>query len=72
MKITVSQAAKEFDFTPGHISRLANQGRIQAEKIGPIWLVERESLQEYFNSWQLRKVGRKRKEKESKTDANLQ
>ncbi|MGH9636066.1 MAG: helix-turn-helix domain-containing protein [Candidatus Angelobacter sp.] len=66
-KITTSQAAKEFDFTPGHLSRLANLRRIRAEKIGRDWLIERESLQEYFNSWQQRKPGRRpNKREESK------
>lgn len=42
--ITSSQAAKLLGFTPDHVRRMINQGKIQAVKMGHIWMLKTTAL----------------------------
>lgn len=45
--LTVTEAAKELGCTKEYITRLIRQGRLKAERAGPIWLVSQRSLAAY-------------------------
>lgn len=42
--ITTSAAAELSGYSQGYCRQLAEAGRIEAHKVGPVWLVNRESL----------------------------
>lgn len=45
--ITTEEAAELAEYTAYYIRKLAQEGKIEAEKVGRDWLVNRESLLEY-------------------------
>ena len=57
--ITTTEAAEIAGYRPGHIRRLAKQGRILAQKIARDWLISQDSLMEYKETV---RPGRPRKE----------
>ena len=63
-EVTSKEASTHVDFSPGHISRLASLGKIKARRFGSNWMIDLESLQEYYNNWQSRKPGRKKEKQE--------
>ncbi len=62
--LTTAQAAADFGFSPGHVARLAQSGKVTGEKWGRDWCINRASMEAYAASWQLRKPGPKRFQQE--------
>ena len=60
--LSTTQAAAEFGFSPAYVARLAQEGKVKAQKIGRDWLIDRDAMLLYTNSWQARKPGPKRKD----------
>lgn len=50
-EITLRQAADDTGLSRAYIGRLASLGIIKGRKIGPMWLVDSESLREYTAHW---------------------
>lgn len=46
--ITTNQAANILDVTITTISRLINRGILRGQKFGPVWQVEKKSVDEYL------------------------
>ncbi|MGW2580633.1 helix-turn-helix domain-containing protein [Streptomyces virginiae] len=44
---TARQAAQLLACSPGFVRRLARSGRLQGHKAGPVWLIDRTSLDAY-------------------------
>jgi excisionase family DNA binding protein len=42
---TTQEAADELGVDPAHIRRLCGTGELRATKFGPVWMIERESLE---------------------------
>ena len=42
--VTSAEAAESLGFSPDHVRKLINQGRIKAEKLGRNWIIEKKSL----------------------------
>lgn len=62
--LTTAQAAAEFDLSRAYVARLCEQQKVTAEKLGRDWLIDRKSMEAYAASWQQRKPGPRRKEKQ--------
>ena len=45
--VLIKEAVEHTDYSADHIRKLLGQGLIQGKKIGWIWLVDLDSLQEY-------------------------
>lgn len=45
--MTSAEAAEYLDVSITTISRLINRGILRGDKFGPVWMVERSSVQEY-------------------------
>jgi excisionase family DNA binding protein len=45
--ITIAEASKLTGYNPGHIQRLATEGKIEAERIGRMWAIAKESVFDY-------------------------
>lgn len=45
--MTTEQAAQYLNLSTRTIFRLIDRGQIKAEKFGPVWMVQRDSLDEY-------------------------
>jgi len=50
--ITVKEAAERSGYHPEYIRRLIRDGKIAAEKLGTVYLVDAESLQAYLRFMQ--------------------
>ena len=48
--ITVSEAAARTGYTPRHITRLLQQGKIAGRKFGPVWLTTVSAIEVYRRS----------------------
>ena len=47
--LTVHDAAKLSGYRADHLRQLIREGKVEAQKFGPIWAVNRESLLTYMN-----------------------
>lgn len=47
--ITTQESSDISGYHPEHIRRLIRQGRVLAQKFGPVWQVSRKSLQTYLD-----------------------
>lgn len=45
--VTARQAAQQLACSPGFVRRLARSGRLHGHKAGPVWLIDRASLDAY-------------------------
>ena len=52
--ISLPEAAELYGFNPAYLAQLANKGRLQARKIGSIWLTTPNNMEEYIQSRQKR------------------
>lgn len=50
-EITLKQAADDTGLSRAYIGRLASLGIIKGRKIGPMWLVDNDSLREYTSHY---------------------
>ena len=48
--ITVAEASARTGYTPRHIARLLQQGKIAGRKFGPVWLTTTEAIEVYRRS----------------------
>ena len=46
-QMTVTQAAEYLDVTRGRVKQLIEQKRVDAEKIGSVWIITRKSVEHY-------------------------
>ena len=46
--ITTEEAADLTGYDPEYVRRLLRNGKVQAKKFGPVWQVNRDSLQSYL------------------------
>ncbi len=51
--LTVNQAAELSGYHPDHIRRLIRRGEIGAHKFGPVWAVDRDSLNAYLHKMEM-------------------
>jgi hypothetical protein len=56
--ITLSEASKIYGFEQTYLSKLAQRGRLQAQKFGRMWLTTPASVEQYIESRQQRGVYR--------------
>jgi excisionase family DNA binding protein len=56
--ITVKKAAEISGYHPDHLRVLIREGRIEADKFGPVWAIDRESLLAFLKDRQ--EAGEKR------------
>jgi hypothetical protein len=56
--VLITVAAQQTSYSTPHIALLLRQGKVQGEKIGGIWMVDLESLQDYEATMQ--KLGNKK------------
>ena len=61
--LTTIQAAALVSFHPDHVRRLIRGGLVKAEKFGPVWKVDRQSLLAYVRK--MEKQGERRGPKRS-------
>ena len=47
--LTVTDVMNGTGFTNSYIIRLIHQGRLEATRVGPIWLVTHDSVQEFMS-----------------------
>jgi excisionase family DNA binding protein len=47
VEITARQAASHLACSPGFVRRLARSGRLKGHKAGPVWLIDKASLDAY-------------------------
>ena len=47
--IPAKEVAAEFGYTPDYVSKLAREGKIDGEKVGRIWFVEKSSFQSFLD-----------------------
>ena len=52
--ISLPEAAEISGFNPKYLAQLAKKGRLNARKIGGVWLTTRADLESYINSRQKR------------------
>ncbi len=52
--ISLADAASIYGFTPDHLRHLAQKKRLEAQKIGGVWLTTRANVEEYIESRQRR------------------
>ena len=50
-ELTLQEAARETGLSRSYVGRLARQGDIQGRKIGPMWVVDADSLAAYASVW---------------------
>ncbi|MCA9917706.1 MAG: helix-turn-helix domain-containing protein [Anaerolineales bacterium] len=48
--ISLSEAAKQYGFSPDYLRNLAQKGRINAQKIGHIWTITPNDMEVYILS----------------------
>ncbi len=48
--ITVAEASARTGYTPRHITRLLQQGKIAGRRFGPVWLTTVEAVEVYRRS----------------------
>jgi excisionase family DNA binding protein len=56
--LTTNQAAELVNFHPDHVRRLIRGGLVKAEKFGPVWKVDQQSLLAYVRK--MEKQGERR------------
>ena len=56
--ISLSEAAEIYDFHPEYLGNLARKGRLQAVKVGNLWVTTQQSMENYIRSRQKRGVYR--------------
>ena len=42
---TVQEAAERLDYHPDHLRRLLRAGRVEGERIGQVWLIDRQEVE---------------------------
>ncbi len=47
-ELTTKEAEHQYHVSRGHLTHLAEQGVIQARRIGPVWVLQRESLEHWL------------------------
>ncbi len=47
-ELPIAEAVKLSGYSHPYLARLAKRGKIQARMVGPIWLIDRASLQAYM------------------------
>ena len=52
--ISLPEAAEIYGFNPKYLAQLANKGRLNAQKIGGVWVTTREDVETYIRSRQKR------------------
>lgn len=57
--ISLPEAAEMYGFNAQYLSQLAKKGRLQAQKIGGVWLTTPQSIEDYIDSRQKRGAYRK-------------
>jgi hypothetical protein len=55
--ISLPEAADLYGFNPKYLAQLANKGRLQAQKIGGIWIATPENVEIYIRSRPVNNVG---------------
>ncbi len=68
-EITLKQAADDTGLSRAYIGRLASLGIIKGRKIGPMWVVDSESLREYTS--QYHKPGPRKPQEQPETEGAL-
>jgi excisionase family DNA binding protein len=43
--LTVQEAAKQLEYHPDHLRRLLRAGKVSGERIGQVWLIDRQELE---------------------------
>jgi excisionase family DNA binding protein len=65
-ELTISEAIRSYPgISAGHLTRLCQRGVMQARRIGPLWLVSRESLESWLANRPQRGGYRGKKPKQS-------
>ena len=57
--ISLPEAAELYGFNPDYLGQLANKGRLEAKKIGKMWVTTQQDVEDYISSRQKRGVYRK-------------
>lgn len=57
--LTLSQAAKAYSYSSDYLRRLAEKGRLQAQKVGHQWLTTSEDVETFIASREQRGVYKK-------------
>jgi len=65
--LNVAQAAEELGLSPVMMRRYCKEGRIDAKKVGALWVITREALEAFKKT--PRPVGRPKEEQEDEPDA---
>lgn len=47
-ELTVTEASRRYNVSGGHLTRLAQAGTITARRVGPLWLLDKESLENWI------------------------
>ena len=56
--ISLPEAAEIYGFSPVYLSHLARKGRLEAKKVGKMWVTTPQDIEEYIASRQKRGVYR--------------
>ena len=48
--ISLPEAAELYGFSPDYLRNLAQKGRLQAQKVGPVWVTTPQSMETYIDS----------------------
>lgn len=48
--ITLADAARHFGYHPNYFAQLAQQGRINAKKYGPVWMTTLADVEDYLSN----------------------
>jgi len=72
-ELTTKEAEHQYNVSRGHLTHLAEQGVIQARRIGPVWVLQRESLEHWLANRPKRGGYRGRKaHRQQQAEANQQ
>jgi hypothetical protein len=52
--ISLPEAAELYGFSPDYLRNLAQRGRLQAQKVGPVWVTTPYAMENYIASRQKR------------------
>lgn len=52
--ISLPEAAGLYGFSPDYLRNLAQRGRLQAQKVGPVWVTTPQAMESYIASRQKR------------------
>jgi len=48
--ISLKEASELSELSPDHLRRLAEQGKLKAQKIGGVWITTKDSLDQYLRN----------------------